>query len=150
MAKKKVPIHVWAIRMKEKARKYKNYRVVFYNFMLNAQKRIGLILKMEMQEEAGKFADTGTFRKRTDYKVLEWNKIVFGVFEPNSEYYDSKLHNPTGKVSKYTGRVVPPDSVYARIPYDKRSPFISNIVKRLYNKELKKEVNEFNKEYFIE
>ena len=148
MGKKKVPIHVWVSQLKDKATKYKNYRIVFYNFMINAQKRIGLILKIEMQKEADAFADTGTMRKRTDFKVLEWNYIVFGVFEPNSQYFSSRLHNPTGKVSKYTGRVVPDDAVYARHPYRKHGEYVSQVVKRMYRKELRKETNEFNRKYF--
>lgn len=145
--KKKVPIHVWAITMKKKAEKYKKYRIVFYAFMLKAQRRVGLILKIAMQKEA--VVDTGTMRKRTDFKVLEWNNIVFGVFEPNSKYFNSRMHNPTGKASKYTGRVVHPEAVYARYPY-RKNEYVASIVKRMYRKELKKEVDEFNKKYFLE
>ena len=127
-----------------KVNKYKRYRLRFYNFMISVQEELGILLKKEMQSRA--IVDTGTMRKRTDYKVLAWDMIAFGIFEPKSKYYDSGKHKPTGNVSKYTGQVIPPDKSYAEFPY-KRDRYVIDVVNRMYHKELRKRIKEFNKEH---
>ena len=114
----------------------------------------------EMQQQARRAApfDTGTLKKRIDWK-REGKQFYFGIMEPHMrKFYNSSRHSPTTKRSRFTGEVVPEFSVnattgrrrahrYAWIVH-KRDPFIHKTVKRSFNKKLQAAVNRFNKKQF--
>lgn len=131
--------------LKKKAEKYKHYRIVFYNKMLDWQKEIGQYMKPLLQNKHNRI-DTGTARKRTSYKVLKWNQILFGIFEPDNEWFDEQLHNPTSKVSKYTGKVRDPKISYFGRWY-KENPFIEAMIDKIYIRELRERIDRFNTKY---
>ena len=145
VTKKKGDMTFLSKYLQRKAVKYKHYRVVFYNKMLDWQKEIGEYMKPLMQNKVTR-VDTGTARKRTDFKVLRWNQILFGIFEPDSKWFDSELHNPTGKISKYTGKVRDPTISYFGQWY-RDNPFIKPMIDKIYIRELRERVERFNAKY---
>lgn len=132
--------------LSESQKNLKDFRITFISqtkiFMDELGKKVSLLAKTESP------VDTGTMRKRVDYKILLWNRIIFGIFEPTSKYYDSARHYPTNEfMHKYSGwKPSPLVKVYAQYPYDK-NPFFNKIIEDVVNKEMKDFVKEFMKKY---
>lgn len=122
-----------------------NYRIVFYNYMKAALKDIGQFIRVIARGDAP--FDTGTLQKRTDFKVKQWNEIVFGVFEPDMKEYNKDLHKPTTNISKYTGKVIPEFKLYAKYVLEK-NPYYEEAVDKYFAYELKRNLIEFNEKYF--
>lgn len=124
------------------------WRIKFINTIWVVQDTLGEFIKRLAKSYAlNHWFDTGTLRKRIDYKVLRWNSIVFGIFEPDSEYYDPAQHYPTDDfMSKYSGWQPSPTTKHYAEFINTKDPFLDRIVDSIYNQQITKAVNDFMKD----
>lgn len=122
------------------------WRLKFINHMRKTQRIVGEQIKRLQKSHARKrHYDTGTLYKRIDFRIVEWNSIVFGIFEPDSDHYNiAGDHSPTSEfLDKYSGwQPSPQDKHYAEFR-DDLDPFMSRIVDSIYVQQMTKEVNDF-------
>lgn len=149
---KRIKGDIWTLAqfISRKVKKLTEYKDLFQMLIKTEQIKLAReLVKFMKADFPSNRVDTGTMRKRIDSKVEDWDRVVFGIFEPNSEFYNSSKHKPTGNISKYTGKVIPEGKSYAKYPYKTMSPFIKSIVERMYFKELSKRVRKINKKYLF-
>jgi len=102
--------------------------------------------------------DTGTMRKRIDYKIVGWHTAYIGVFEPHMRRFYTEAHTPTNVPSRYTGEVVPEFRInpqtgrsvghrYAWV-VERNQPFLNHVVKEQFAKRMLIGMGRFNKKHF--
>jgi len=124
------------------------WRIKFINHMKRFHIDIGeQIKRLQKSYARNNWYDTGTLHKRIDYIVTYWNSIVFGIIEPNSDYYDSAKHSPTDVfMTKYRGWKPSPLSKHYAGYINAQDSFMERIVNVTYTQQTTKEVRDFMKD----
>ncbi len=127
------------------------WRLKFYEHMRLFHEFLGAYIKVRMKSYIyDNWYDTGTLHKRVDYKVTFWNRIVFGIFEHGSRYYESEKHDPTLKFM-WIYRNFEPDPTQKKYAgfINERDPFFMRIIIQHQSRLTKKEVDDFMRDHPI-
>lgn len=131
--------------LSEQQKVLKKWRLKFIMHIWEFQSKMGKYIRGLVKSYVlQKHYDTGTMHKRVDFKVLNWNRIVFGIFEPSSEYYDPAQHYPTAEFMwRYRNwKPNPTKKEYAGYVHSK-DPFYDRILDEVQWKVLSREVHDF-------
>jgi hypothetical protein len=139
--------------IKKLSSKMKNYRLPYYNYLKRELDRYFFMLRSVARMNVP--VDTGTLKRRTDYKQVKWNTYYIGHFEPQDRYsgepatslngvdlYDPTKHKHTQNsqlFKKYARYNIAPNH-WGTMPY--------NTVIDLLSKEIERLTDDFNKRYF--